>query len=1205
MDTTDATDRTNTNFLTTDGLYETPLMDRIPEKIEPGSTHQVNARKVSTVTPLEGERKTLHPLHVHSKVNSPGLPTTYLHRETLVQQLHSLIDASVAVPERKVHSLPYKLVLLHAPAGYGKTTLLVDFSQRTSLPCCWYFLDQSDTDGMTFLSVLLTSLRQRFPGFGQALDPLLTNSASPQLALQAERMSYFKKVVDMLISAMESEISEHFAILLCNYQEINGSLEINALIGYLLQKLPQHCVLVIESRIIPDLDFAQLLARQMISSIGIDQFRFTARQIYEWAGLQAVEAFSEADAEQLATTFDGWAAGILLGTRLSNLQQSRQGLVMPTLATSLEQQTSSHHLFSYVVNEVFKHHQAAYAFLRDACVLQEMTPLLCANLLDISPSQAHTQLQYLEQQNLFVTHRGEVPHFIYTCIPVVRNLLYEHLRSKAPEQFFQLHRRAAALLSTSQNYPQALYHALEANVNEISVEQIIEADEHMMNQGHAAILARWIDTFSPPAAHSYPQLLLIRVHIYLRQGDYTSALPLLDVADAYVQRMPRSSSLDKQNFLTLQAEIAIIRSRILFQQGEYQQGKLLCQQVLGSLSVDDAKRKRADQAHPYLSNKLSAYAHMRLGLCSLQMGDFPGGITHIQKALQLWGRHTIQRQTAEGHSALATAYSMLGNFTLAEHHITRALACWDHLHDIWGKIENYVTLGNIRLRQGASEAEGIFQEALAQARCQHFLRGQAYALSGLSLCYYRQERSERALEMAEEALALARQIHDHSLEDTVLCDLAMIYLAMGDTATPMILIAEVMTRTANDEPCGYKSTIGNLICGTIYLDQQQYALARSCLTTSEAALSKVDLKQEHLQSLLRLAACCLAQNQVPDALHSLQVATSIIPICPGYAQLALKELHHFPYLHQAVKTFPELESIRTLLQVELESTTGPTHQELLKAEAEKFPVSSASHAPASEKSRRGEGGSRKLSIRALGEPVVYLHQEPVTRWRMAHARELFFYLLDCHRPMRKDAIISSLWGEVNEQTTRTFYSTIYYLRQALGGESVIVAKGGTYTLKLDGLYGEDVWYDVAVFEDLQEQARQSLKAGHDEEARAAYLAMIDLYRGDYVQPFYGDWCGTRRDELRNAYLDAHHQLALIAWRAEQVDESVVHWQHMLAFDNWLEHAHYGLMRCYVHQGKRGQALRQYQLCRDILKQEFNTVPGSPIQNLYQRLVRQP
>ena len=565
----------------------------------------------------------------------------------------------------------------------------------------------------------------------------------------------------------------------------------------------------------------------------------------------------------------------------------------------------------------------------------------------------------------------------------------------------------------------------------------------------------------------------------------------------------------------------------------------------------------------------------------------------------MWGRHTIRRQTADGHSALASAYSLLGNFALAEHHITRALVCWDQLQDIWGKIDNLVSLGNIRLRQGAAnEAETIFQEALKLARGPlRFLRGQAYALSSLGVYYQSQRCYKRALEVTEEALALARQSSDQFLVNSVVCDLAMIYLAMGDAATAMILISEVEVQTTSGKPIGYKHAIRDLIYGTIYLYQGQYELAWPYLSKSETTLSTVGLKQEHLQSLLRLAAYHLALNQIPDALRRLETALTIIPICEGYEQLALTEAHHLPILYQALKTLPELEQARTLLHLEPAFQTASTHQGLPPVQ-EKSPPAQPASSPAVTVTVQ----PNKLTILALGEPIVYLHQEPVTRWRMARAMELCFYLLDCACPMRKEAIISALWPEIDERTTRTFYSTIHYLRQALGGEAVVVAKGGTYALRLDALYGREIWYDVAAFEDFQTQAKHALENDSYAEARASYLAIIDLYRGDYVQPFYSDWCARRRDELRNAYLEARHQLAQIAWRAEQFDESIVHWQQMLAVDNWLEEAHYGLMRCYARQGKRGLALRQYQRCKEILQQEFGTTPRASIQNLYQRLM---
>jgi two-component SAPR family response regulator/Tfp pilus assembly protein PilF len=775
---------------------------------------------------------------------------------------------------------------------------------------------------------------------------------------------------------------------------------------------------------------------------------------------------------------------------------------------------------------------------------------------------------------------------ISMCHPVLRDMLIEELHLRSPERFTYLHQRAAELLNTSGNTRQAIYHALEADNDELAAYLIGEAAEQMMDQGHTETLARWIDAFPASTTSRYPRLLLIRATIYHRQGDAHSVLPLLDVADTAVQALAcQASSRDTQNLPVLQAEIALVRSKVLFRQKECQPSQLLCQQVLASLPTDEVM--------------LRAEAYMRLGLCYIQLGDFTTGIAQIQKALQLWGRHTIRRRTADGHSVLARAYGMLGNFALAEHHMTRAIACWEQLQDSWGKVDNLVRLGNIKVRQGVfPEAETIFQEALALASGPiHYQRGQAYALDCLGIYYQRQERYERALVVTEEALALARQLHDQSLLYDTLCDLAMIYLFMGDTATALMLISEVKVQTMNGDSIGYEQAIRDLIYGTIHLFQGQYSQAWPYLSASEVTLSSVGLKQEHLQVLLRLAAYHLAQGQLLDAVHRLEAVTAIAPICEGYEQLTQMEMRHLPGLVQALRTLPELAQMRTLLHLELEFQPTQTHEKLSSVQ-EKAPLPR----PVSPTlSPEVQVVPHTLTIVALGEPAVFLNQEPVTRWRMARAMELFFFLLDCGRPMRKERILTALWPEVDEQTDHTLHSTIYYVRKALG-DSCIVSQKGTYALNLAARYGGRIEYDVTTFQNEQVKAQQALTREDTATARTALLALVDLYQGDYVEPFYSEWCRFRRDELRHAYLDARHRLAQLAWGNEQFDESVQHWQLVLAVDACQEEAHYGLMRCYLRQGKRGLALRQYQRCRETLHQELGVQPGPAMQRLHQRLV---
>lgn len=1107
--------------------------------------------------------------HAQKKTTCPALPPTILYREALVTRLNEVIVGPLT---KTTAELPqYKLLLLHAPAGYGKTTLLADFARHTSVPCCWYFLDRADTDKFTFLTFLLASIRQCFPQFGVALDPLLAVAVSVDTSGLIDE-HHFETFIEALITAIATEITGYFVLLLCNYHEVNENQAINDLVNYLLRKLPLQCMLIIESRAIPDLDFAPLLANRVMLGIGSKILCFTSQEIRDLAYIQGVGPLGTVEAEQLALSFDGWIAGILLGTRLSDVQflQSTSSSSSPQGVSGIQM----HHqnLFSYVVNEVFKRDLDMYEFLKDASVLQEMTSSVCAALLNIT--DASERLQYLEQHGLFVTHSGKGPQSIYTCHTVLRELLYDELRLQSPERFMLLHQRAAELLGAAQNYEQAIYHAFEARVDSLAARLIIESYEQMLTQGHAETLARWIDVFPETTTIRYPKLLLIRVNMYLMIGEHNHALLLLETISKLLTN--QSPSINKDDDIPmLHVEIAIARSKALFQRGEYRQAQLLCQEVLMHLSVDEVI--------------LSAEVHMRLGMCANLLGDFTSGIAHLQKSLQLWGRHTIRRQTADGHSALASAYSLLGNFALAEHHISRAITCWEHLHDEQGKANNLIRMGLIKRHQGAfNEAETVFTQASVLAsRSIHSQREQAYAMVNLGEIYQDQGLYERSLKAIEEGLALARQVEDKYLIDGTLCILAMTYLYMGDAATAMMLVSETDRHIDNEEMISYERARRELTYGTILLFQHRYAEASTSLIQIEAALHEIGLKREQVQASVRIAACDLARKQTTEAVCRMEEVATILTTYDGYEQLVLIELRCLPQLLQIVKTMPAMAQLRTLLHME------PELQERHSSSPQQ--VASLVTAPITV-------NQSMLTIQALGEPNVLFHEKPITRWRMARAMELFFFLLDCGRPMRREQIITALWPEVDDQINQTFYSTIYYLRKALGGECCIVSQSGTYTLNLASLYGTNVWYDVEAFQNHHMQAKQALVEEDDTAASTALRAMVNLYHGDFAQPFYNDWCTLQRDELRLAYLDARHQLAQIAWRAEQFDESMVHWQHMLAIDNCLEDAHYGLMLCYIRQGKKGLALRQYRRCRDILQQELGDVPGVEVEKLHQRLM---
>lgn len=1116
------------------------------------------------------------------KITAPALPATILHRTALVRRLS---DALVGTP-------PYKLILVHAPAGYGKTTLLAEVALQGSLPCCWYILDHSDSDPLTFLRLLLASLRQRFPSFGEQLVPLLGEDAA-----SSTDNNYPYIVLEALIAAIDRDIPERFAILLCHYQEVSEHPEVTALVECLLNHLPRQGVLVLESREVPALDFASLLAARAMIGFGQDLLHFSSQEIRELAHIQGSHYLSEEEAEQLAAAFDGWITGLLLSTQLSGV-----GFLQHNFTTSLRHETQgvrihTQHLFSYVVNEIFKRHQQVYLFLKEIVVLQEMSPILCAALLGIDIAEAREHLQYLERHGLFVSHKGDKAHQIYTFHPVLRDLLYEELRQQNPERFVQLHQRSVEILSANQRYESAIYHALEANMNEVAAQLIIAAAEHLIEQGHLEMLQFWISAFSEEITAHYPRLLLILANIYLKKSELHRVRPLLSQIAGLLNSQP-PTFCNPEDLPIMQAELAIAHANVYIQQGKYRQAQECCQQVLERLPADEVT--------------LRVYAHIYQGACAQFLGDFTTKIANYQKALQIRGRHIISYLTADGHNSLADTYRMLGHFTLAKHHSDRAKASWEHLQNISGIINNLIVQAEIRRDQGIlSETEALLKQALAFASNPLRLpRLRGYVLVSQGELYLEQGLYDRSLATSEEALAIARQLGDSYLLNYALVMLAQTYLRMGDAATAHLLISEMKFEENSETTSRSIQQLNrNLVMGTILLHEHSHVDAYMILEPTEKTLRAMGLKCEHLKALVYLAACHLEQKQWQEAFQRLEMVEQVLTTFDGYIQRVLTEMRAFPSLQREIQQRPECATLRTLFhwgyaehEPQKEQQEGIIHKAEMKIAEESI---SASPDPSLSQSVI-VNASPRLEIRAFGEPVVKLDGKPITRWRMAKAMELCFYLLDCKHPIRKERLISAFWEELDERIPQTFYSTIHYLRKALGGESTIRSRAGTYMLDLAAIYGpQGVWYDVATFEELYAQGKQALANKVDEEACMAFESMIELYRGDYVQPFYSDWCGSRRDELQRAYLDAQHQLALLAWHAEKIEKSTAHWQQMLVVDPCLEEAHYGLMRCYIRLGKRGLALRQYQRCTRTLQQELGTLPGPAIQNLYRRLMGLP
>lgn len=247
-----------------------------------------------------------------------------------------------------------------------------------------------------------------------------------------------------------------------------------------------------------------------------------------------------------------------------------------------------------------------------------------------------------------------------------------------------------------------------------------------------------------------------------------------------------------------------------------------------------------------------------------------------------------------------------------------------------------------------------------------------------------------------------------------------------------------------------------------------------------------------------------------------------------------------------------------------------------------------------------------LMVYCLGQFRVYQDEELITEWPSGIGKSIFKYLVTHRaRPVSKELLMDLFWRDADPESARNNLNVaIYGLRKALRAVqadfSHVLYQGDHYLLNLDMA----VWVDVEEFSQHLEVGQAFEKAGQTTEAVTEYEAAEGLYAGDFlVEDLYEEWTIVQRRNLKESYLSLLDRLSRYYLKAKQYATCVHICQKILAEDDCREDAHRRLMRCYFRQGQPYLAMRQYHLCREILKNELDILPTSDTRNLYEMISR--
>lgn len=1065
---------------------------------------------------------------ITTKLLVPPRRADLLSRPRLVDFLHGNIER--------------KLIVVSAPAGYGKTSLLVDFAAQTDVPVCWYAVDAYDTDPRIFLDHLVASIQHRFPGFGRRVQAALRNIGDVRSNLYPLAAVMANEIF---------EITDFLIVVLDDFHHLDTSEPINDFLSLLLRYTDENFHLLVSSRTLPAIpDQTLMAARGQMIGLSVDDLRFTPEEIQALVRQNYNLEMPLDRAAELARYSDGWITGILLTGHQASWEELLKGA-----ATWPE---ANGRVYEYLAEQVLDQQPPEVRrFLLETAVLEELSIERCRELLE--REDAAELLDAVIRRNLFIAPVGDEA-FAYHHL--FRDFLRQRLRREDQQQCRALHMRAARIYAARGEWERAVAAYLQPGLYEEAAEALEQAERVLFDSGRWDTLIRWLDSLPRPVFQARPRLMSLRGRLHVERGEIEPALEL------YQQVW---EEFHRQGDTVQEVRVLLRKATALRHRGSNTEALHCIDEAFDAVS-----RLKQDAECKALEGSL----YDCKGSCYYSLGQPAQAIPYLQTAARLYQAADDALGAANAFHNLGISYRAIGDTAQAMDRYKQALHHWQRLGNPGWLANTLNSLGMVYYVRGEwDEAGRIYEQALEHARQAGLVRLEATILAGQGDLQRDRGHFQAALQTYDQACELAERAR-HSFI------LAYVLQARGETLRLQGCQEEAATTLAAAQAAAekirsdYVVGLCRLSLGALAADQGQLDEALTHLETAEALLSLGDYRHELARVQLFLAHVYWLRGQEEVALaRAARVADFVQQL--GYDHFLTVDGRHMQSLLRRAAAAGLGGGLfeRLLQQVQCLKPEAPPSLER-PVDAQARPLSF--------------GPKESVRVYALGRGCVLRGEEELIPQR-EQVKALFFYLLAHHpQPVRKEELMEELWSGFSPQRADgTLRVTLYRLRRAI---CPVSSDKGWLALELP----EGSWYDVWEFEQALRQARQA-QANPDEQAAALERA-IALYQGDYLEQVDSPWVMPERERLRREHQAALLSLARLRLAGGDAQWAVELYQRVLQLEPYDEEAWRGLMLAQAQAGNRAAAVEAFHRLRHLLRDDLGLDPSPETQQAYRQVL---
>jgi LuxR family maltose regulon positive regulatory protein len=609
-----------------------------------------------------------------------------------VPRLRSDLVARPRLLGRLERGVEARLILVSAPTGFGKTTILAAWLHEGPAAgrcIAWVSLDTADNELTSFWTYVLTALEEAVPGL----------STSVQLELLAAVPLPSELLLTTLLNELAA-VPEDVWLVLDDYHLV-GNHEIGQGVAFLLEHLPPNAHVVISTRADPDLPLARWRVRRELVEIRAADLRFTSAETAAYLTEAIGHDLTAGDVEVLEERTEGWIAALQLAALSLQGRPDVSGFISRFAG-------DDRYVVDYLIEEVLTQQpDAVRSFLLQSAVLDRLTGPLCDAVT--GQENGSEMLLTLERANLFLVALDDRREW-FRYHHLFSDVLRAWMLSDEPDQVPLLHQRASQWYENHDLTEEAVTHSLAARDFDRAAQLIERAVPTIRRHRQEATMHGWLRALPDVTVRRSPVLSLFYGSMLMASGDVAGVEPWLNDAEQALAASPEGAARQRaatSDLQTLPSTIAMYRAALAQARGDATGTAEHARRALSLAGPDDHLARGgaagflgfAAWAHGDVSSALKTFNQAVTSLHAA--GSLVDGLSGTVVLADLWlvaGRPSqarrlmtqaltvaaahgapMARAAAELHVALSELDVEIGDLESAQHHLNSAAALADRL----------------------------------------------------------------------------------------------------------------------------------------------------------------------------------------------------------------------------------------------------------------------------------------------------------------------------------------------------------------------------------------------------------------------------------------------------------------------------------------------------------------------------------------------